>query len=297
MKVQILTGPTAEDQRAIVQLAAAAEAQDAVPPFSEQPLLDLASARDTQRQAVVRLESEGTVIGAALIDTVGASVEFATHPHHRGKGVGADLLRAVREVLPNREFAVWAHGDFPAAKSFASAHGGRVERTLLLLGRSLSDLDQEAAPERPDIALKPFEPGTDDAELLRINSAAFSWHPEQGRFSQEELDQRKAAPWFNAKYLRMALLDGQPSAFVWVKPPVGSQEAAELYVLGVHPDAQGRGIGQFLTREALEIAKVTGARRMILWTEKTNVAALRTYEATGFSEDLRDVQYTFAPSD
>lgn len=295
MKVQILTGPTADDQRAIVQLAAAAEAHDGVPPFSEQPLLDLGSARDTQRQAVVRT-GDDTVMGAALIDVVGASVEIATHPEHRQKGVGSALLRAVRDALQGSEFAVWAHGDFPAAKSFAAAHGGRAERTLLLLGRSLSDLDQEEVAERPDITLKTFEPGSDDSELLRINSAAFSWHPEQGRFSQEELDQRKNAPWFNAKYLRLALLDDQPNAFVWVKPPVGSQEAAELYVLGVHPDAQGRGVGQYLTREALEIAKATGARRMILWTEKTNAAALRTYEATGFSEDLRDVQYKFAPS-
>lgn len=293
MKVQVLATPTADDQRAIVQMAAAVEAQDQVPPFSEQPLMDLAAARDTQRQVVARGGENNAVIGAALIDTVGASVELATHPNHRRAGVATAVLSAVRDELRGREFAVWAHGDLPAASEFAAKNSGSAERTLLLLGRSLSDLDDEEFPEREDIELTTFKPGDDDTELLRINSAAFSWHPEQGRFSQEELDQRKGAPWFNAKYLRMAQIDGQANAFVWVKPPIGSEESAELYVLGVHPDAQGRGVGQYLTREALNLAKITGARRMILWTEKTNEAALRTYEATGFSEDLRDVQYVF----
>lgn len=294
MKVQTLAAPKADDQRAIVQLAAAAEAEDQVPPFSEQPLMDLAAARDTQRQVVVRSDDEA-VIGAALIDTVGASVELATHPEHRRAGVASALLATVREELQGREFAVWAHGDLPAASAFATKHSGSAERTLLLLGRSLSDLDDEEFAQRDDIALRTFTPGDDDAALLRINSAAFSWHPEQGRFSQEELDQRKGAPWFNSKYLRMASIDDQTNAFVWVKPPIGSEESAELYVLGVHPDAQGRGVGQYLTREALNLAKATGARRMILWTENTNKAALRTYTATGFSEDLRDVQYVFRP--
>src|SRR5690625_7984596 len=90
-------------------------------------------------------------------------------------------------------------------------------------------------------------------------------------------------------------MDGQVNAFVWIKPPIGAETSAELYVLGVHPDAQGRGIGQYLTREALILARNTTARRMILWTEDTNEAALRTYEATGFSEDVRDVQYMFKP--
>ena len=63
MKVQTLATPKADDQRAIVQLAAAAEAEDQVPPFSEQPLMDLAAARDTQRQVVVRSDDEA-VIGA-----------------------------------------------------------------------------------------------------------------------------------------------------------------------------------------------------------------------------------------
>ena len=296
MKIEVLSTPQADDQRAIVQLAAAAEAEDSVPPFSEQPLLDLAAARETQRQVVIRDLEEGGVIGAALIDMVGASVELATHPQRRRSGVGSALLTAVRGELGERSFAVWAHGDLEGARGFADARGGKVERTLLCLGRSLNDTDDDdlAPVERDDVELTTFVPGDDDADLLRVNAAAFSWHPEQGRFSQEELDQRKSAPWFNAKYLRLARTDGQINSFVWVKPPIGSEESAELYVIGVHPDAQGRGLGQYLTREALSLARNTGARRMILWTEDTNEAALRTYAATGFSEDLRDVQYTFA---
>jgi len=297
VKIQVLSAPGANDQRAIVQLAAATEEVDEVPPFSEQPLMDLAAARDTQRQVIARDADTDEVLGSALIDVVGASVELATHPQHRRRRVATQLLAAARAELATKQVAVWAHGDLPAARKFAAATGGSAERTLLCLGRSLSNIDDDlTAPQRNDLQLTTFVPGDDDADLLRVNAAAFSWHPEQGRFSQAELDQRKGAPWFNAKYLRLARIEGKVMAFVWVKPPIGSEHSAELYVIGVHPDAQGRGIGQYLTREALTLARDSGARRMILWTEDTNEAALRTYAATGFSEDLRDVQYRYEPT-
>lgn len=315
MYIHVFDAPSAQEQRAIVQLAAAAEAADEVAPFSEQPLMDLAAARETQRQILAFADPQSSddqetsksngekpapkLVGAALLDTVGCSAELVVHPDYRRQGIATALLAQVRETAQEvnpqaTKLAVWAHGDLPAAKATAHVVGGKVERTLLSLGREISDGDTSFEQEPPaDVELSTFVPEADDSELLRVNAAAFSWHPEQGRFSQEELDQRKTAPWFDAKYLQLARLNGEISAFVWVKPPVTAGEPAELYVLGVHPDAQGRGLGQFLTRQSLELARLTGARQMVLWVEADNEAALRTYAATGFSEVIRDVQYMF----
>src|SRR5690625_7852388 len=86
--------------------------------------MDLAAARETQRQVVARELETDRVIGAALVEMVGASVELTAHPDHRRGGVGSWLLAAARAVLARKEIAVWAHGDLPAASAFAAARGG-----------------------------------------------------------------------------------------------------------------------------------------------------------------------------
>jgi len=50
----------------------------------------------------------------------------------------------------------------------------------------------------------------------------------------------------------------------------------------VHPDAQGRGIGMALAREAIEWFRSEGLRTAIIGTEANNVAALNCYIKSGF---------------
>ena len=44
----------------------------------------------------------------------------------------------------------------------------------------------------------------DDAELLRVNNAAFAWHPEQGGWTAADIAERRGEPWFDAAGLFMA---------------------------------------------------------------------------------------------
>lgn len=57
---------------------------------------------------------------------------------------------------------------------------------------------------------------------------------------------------------------------------------AEMRLLAVDPDAQGRGVGAALMRAALETALGWGAEALVLDTGRENLAAQRLYERLGF---------------
>jgi len=57
---------------------------------------------------------------------------------------------------------------------------------------------------------------------------------------------------------------------------------AELHLLCVRPDQQGRGIGSALVSAAIEDARTGGATRMILWTQSSMTVAQALYRKYGF---------------
>ena len=58
---------------------------------------------------------------------------------------------------------------------------------------------------------------------------------------------------------------------------------AELHLLCVRPDQQGRGIGSALVSAAIDAARAGGATRMILWTQSSMTVAQALYAKHGFS--------------
>ena len=58
---------------------------------------------------------------------------------------------------------------------------------------------------------------------------------------------------------------------------------AELHLLCVRPDQQGRGVGSELVSAALEVARKSGATRMILWTQPSMTVARALYTKHGFT--------------
>jgi ribosomal protein S18 acetylase RimI-like enzyme len=57
---------------------------------------------------------------------------------------------------------------------------------------------------------------------------------------------------------------------------------AELRMVAVSPRARRRGVGETLTRAALELAAERGAKRMVLSSARMMTAAHRLYERLGF---------------
>lgn len=299
----------ADAQQAVRDLAAAAEAHDGVAPLSEQPLLNLGTDAEWITHVVAHTTA-GSTIGYVQVDRSGetASAELVIHPEHRLGGRGRMLLKTAERdaTLPSRSgepgqhgkhLRVWAHGDLEPARGFARAAGLRPVRELLFLARPL---DPASAPELPaappGYRLRTFRPGADDEAWLRVNARAFATHPEQGRTTLDDLRARQGEPWFDPEgFFLLVPEDGtDPAAFLWTKiepdQPDGARDG-EIYVLGVDPDHQGKGLGRLLTDVGLAHLARSGAARVVLYVEGDNVPALATYERAGFTRAGVHVQY------
>jgi ribosomal protein S18 acetylase RimI-like enzyme len=64
---------------------------------------------------------------------------------------------------------------------------------------------------------------------------------------------------------------------------LASADECEIRMLGVHPDARGRGVGELLVRAAMARGSADGAVRMVLSTQTEMKAAQRLYERLGFT--------------
>jgi mycothiol synthase len=279
------------DQRQIRDVIAAATAHDGVAPVGDQVLRELS--HDRTRHLVA--EDGGTVVGylnlvAATADST-AMAELVVHPTARRRRIGAALIRTGL-TEGGAGARVWAHGDLEPARATAAALGLASARQLLQMRRSLADLPADPIPDGVRVTTYP---GPDaDEELLRVNNAAFAWHPEQGGWTEAEVAERRAEPWFDPAGLFLATDEesGKMLGFHWTK--VHGPQLGEVYVVAVDPTTQGRGIGALLTLVGLRhLAERLGAESTVmLYVEANNSAAVRTYRKLGFEGFSTDVAYT-----
>jgi mycothiol synthase len=300
---------TAEEQQGVRELVTAATEFDGVAPVGEQVLRELGHDR-TDHLLVTR--SEPGAGGNAIIGYLNLSpprdgdtgmAELVVHPQARRRGIGGAMGRAaLAKTIGRNRF--WAHGTLEPARATASALGLVPVRELVQMRRSLRDMPDSVGPV-PGIHIRTYAGPGDDAELLRVNNAAFVAHPEQGGWTAAELAERRSEPWFDPAGLFLAFGDsasdqaGKLLGFHWTKVHLDKPGLGEVYVLGVDPSAQRRGLGQTLT--AVGIGSL--ARRLadspeptvMLYVESDNVAAVRTYERLGFSTYSVDTAYASAP--
>ncbi|MFI7527115.1 mycothiol synthase [Nocardia salmonicida] len=268
---------------------------DGVAPVSEQAVLSLAEVDPSTRHLLAN--RAGELVGYANLvaahDEHPAMAEVAVDPAARGAGIGADLVRAAL-AEGGAGARVWAHGDLPAAKALATGLGLVTARELWQMRRSLAtpELPDLEVPE--DLILRTYAGPADDLEILRVNNAAFAWHPEQGGWTEREIAARRAESWFEPSGLFLAFDAADPSrllGFHWTKQHPDAAPAGEVYVVGVDPSAQGRGLGRLLTLAGLRYLRATGSSDVLLYTEADNTAAVHTYTKLGFAPAHIDVAY------
>jgi ribosomal protein S18 acetylase RimI-like enzyme len=75
---------------------------------------------------------------------------------------------------------------------------------------------------------------------------------------------------------------GPGSAWAEFSEPDG----AGIRMLAVAPDAQGRGIGEALSRACVDLARAAGKGQIVLHSTDRMTAAHRLYERLGFARDV-----------
>lgn len=290
---------TDDEQRRVRELIAAAADHDGIAPVGEQVLRELAGDR-TGHLLALNGDDGGAVLGYlnlnAGADDTAPMAELVVAPQARRRGIGTALARAALARTDGRN-RFWAHGNLPAARATAAALGLVVVRELLQMRRSLLGLpDPSAIPA--GVAIRTYAGAADDAELLRVNNAAFAWHPEQGGWTAADLAERRAEAWFDPHGLFLAFDSAAEQTllgFHWTKihpgaEPMGEvsgRAVGEVYVVGVDPAAHGRGLGRLLTEVGLAYLadRLAGSASptVLLYVEADNTAALRTYQQLGFA--------------
>jgi mycothiol synthase len=314
---------TTEEQRQVRELVAAATEFDGVAPVGEQVLRELGHER-TEHLLVAHSGPDDGIVGYLNLssprDAGVAMAELVVHPRARRGGIGAAMGRAALAKTSGR-CRFWAHGTLPPARATASALGLVPVRELVQMRRSLRDIPEPRIPAR--VRIRTYAGTADDAELLRVNNAAFADHPEQSDWTAVQLAERRSEPWFDPAGLFLAFGDasrgdrerggagrggsplikpsgqeGRLLGFHWTKVHPDQAGLGEVYVLGVDPSAQGQGLGQMLTSigiaslaERLAGPNTPGEPTVMLYVESDNVAAVRTYERLGFTTYRVDTAY------
>lgn len=277
-------------------LLAQARRVDGVEAVGEQVLHSLGQRSGRGGAAHLRAVVGGVSVGYAnLVQAQGEALggepvgELAVHPEHRRRGHGAALLSAVRERGGART-RVWAHGDGTGAQALAATAGLVGVRDLQQMRLDLLVAELPELDARSDVVLRTYSGPDDDAAVLEVNNAAFSWHPEQGGWGPEELAQRRAEPWFDPAGFFLATDSGSEDllGFHWTKVHAATDAdsepaVGEVYVVAIDPRAQGRGLGRLLTLAGLHHLRDAGLGSALLYVEGDNTAALHTYGRLGFT--------------
>lgn len=264
-------------------------------PIGERKRAQLRRRDDAPWTALIATDGDEQTVGYAHVlwerpERAGltASVELAVV----GDGPIADrLLAAARAAIGDAgggRWQLWAHHDVAAGA--ATRAGLEPTRRLLLMHRSLETADELAEPGLPEgLVLAPLREGRDEDAFIEVNNAAFAGHPEQGGWTRADLASRRAAPWYDPDDVLLAWKGNEVMGFHWTKRHPDEERdipargpLGEVYVLGVHPRAQGLGLGRALLRAGLIHLRRRGCTDVALYVDADDVA-VRLYQDEGFA--------------
>jgi mycothiol synthase len=206
-------------------------------------------------------------------------------------------LRAVGSAVPELGAALADDVDGPVTWFVRDVQGDDETSADRLGLRNARELWQMRCPlplaVNAELTWRPFRPGQDEEAWVRVNNRAFADHPDQGRQTVATLEAQEREPWFDPEGFLLYEEDEELLGFCWTKthrdhdPPLG-----EIYVIGVDPDAHGRGLGRRLVVAGLDWLHRAGLDVGMLYVDADNEPAVRLYEGLGFKPVQRDIFFT-----
>ncbi len=310
--LSVLNFADAESAARFQEVADAAAEVDGYRPFNEQAILDLGAGRRTALLITTEdATSAAAIVGAAIIGM--GELDLVIHPTSRRLGHGLAALEEILVEAPD-QLTAWSHGDHPAARVLANRYRFAAVRSLLQLRMALTSAQEQSMTEevaasvtaRADptrsAVVGSFRPGIDDAEWVSLNALVFAHHPEQGSLTTVDLTARQAEQWFDpGDFLIARDTNGRMIGFNWLKIETNAGNSGdavgvvdgvgEIYVIGIHPDAAGQGLGRTLMHAGLEHLRERGCSTVALYVEADNGPAVHLYRSLGFTDYTVDVQY------
>lgn len=188
----------------------------------------------------------------------------------------------------------------PEEVALAAAHGLTAGVPLVHMRCTLPLDPRHRLPA--GFVTRAFVPGVDDEAWLAVNSRAFASHPEQGDWNREVLAARMAEPWFDPHGFLLHEIDSRIAGFCWTKlhadgyqhgepPEQSTGPVGEIYVIGVDPAHQGKGLGRALVVAGFAHLAGRGVRRGMLYVAGDNLQAIALYESLGMTIAHRDDVY------
>lgn len=306
ISLQVIPEPGTEIIAQLRALLRAAEVVDHSSAFSDQAVLAVQQGTRTLLSIPHPTDPQHERVGFAALGA--GELDLVVHPAARGAGIGtatlAELLALAPQLTATPTVLAWSHGTQPAPRALLRRAGFHGIRTLYKMELDPAQLPRAISQARAvpqGVRIDTFDPHTPahtDA-WVRINGAAFADHPEQGAVTRAEFTALTHEPWFRATHLCFAVRPEAPpetqyAGFAWVKTltdahPNGPE--TELYVLGVHPDAAGTGIGAALFGVALQRMAEVHPAGVSLYVDAENTHAVALYERAGFTVAAQSTQW------
>lgn len=302
-RIEHLARLSADQVRRALELVEAVTDADGVRPLSEHVMLHLRYGGDEPVRNLL-VWNGGDLVGYAHLDVTdevaGASAELAVAPQDRRQGLGALLVGELLAESADGRLRLWAHGDHAGAAALARRMGFERARVLWQMRRSLfAPLPRPVLPE--GVSVRTFVVGQDEARWLGVNNRAFAEHPDQGKWTLDDVGHRECEPWFDSAGFFLAERDDELVGFHWTKvhgaggPDAGPgrehghEPIGEVYVVGIDPTAQGQGLGPALTLVGLRHLRGLGLPQAMLYVDETNTKAIGVYQRLGFTRWDTDV--------
>ncbi|HUG84484.1 MAG TPA: mycothiol synthase, partial [Euzebya sp.] len=227
------------------------------------------------------------------------AVELVVHPAHRDRGVQAALLDATRATVARSgggRLFLWVHRVEDARDTLAHRMGFEIQRELAFMRRPARPAPKVGTLP-PGVTVRTYDGPQDDEAFLEINNAAFPDHPENGGWDVAEFAARRDLAWFDPDGLFLAFDEqGKPMGVHWTKwhthegKTVPHGPLGEVYVLAVHPRAQGTGLGRLLLRLGMRHLAAR-SDSIVLYVDCAADGPVALYRSEGFEVAYREVCY------